>query len=56
MNSRQLIIIIISIIINKFTCFQKKISKHGQQRNKQESDKRRVNGELRIRIEKESTF
>ena len=46
--------IIIIIIINNFTCFRKEISKHGQQRNKQESDKQRVNEELRIRIEKQS--
>ena len=49
-----IIIIIIIIIINNFTCFRKKISKHGQQRSKQESDKRRVNEELRMRIEKEN--
>ena len=42
------IVIIIIIIINNFTCFRKKISKHGQQRNKQ------INDESRIRTEKES--
>ena len=31
----------------QFTCFHKKISKHGQQRNKQETDKRRVNEEIK---------
>ena len=40
--------IIIIIIINNFTCFRKKISKHGQQRNKQGSDKRKVHEELRM--------
>ena len=38
--------------MNNFTCFRKKISKHGQHKNKQESEERRVNKELRI--EKES--
>ena len=46
--------IIIIIIINNFTRLRKKISKHGQQRNKQGSDKRRVHEELRMRIKLES--
>ena len=33
-----------------YTCFRKKIPNHGQQRNKQESDKRGVNEELRMRM------
>ena len=39
----------------QFYMLSKKISKHGQQKkNKQESDKRRVTEELRMRFEKES--
>ena len=42
------------IIINNFTCFRKKISKHGQQRNKMFKKPISVNDELRIRTEKGS--